>query len=486
MCVSVADAEYEACKCEHRTQREKMVEDSFLDFVNTYLLIRLRFCRSFASLFHFKKPECKEFALMNDLAKIVKSRAILLALISHLFLGCSAPTMLEKKESLIQIEPVQRESSVPITFHRLIFDIADDQVIGYYYDGMMRCKMQTYTWDRSVFEGSDQFKIEAIRELRTCGYNVLGLENLLFGQDNSDKARYLLGGTINSLIYNVYSNTAGGFSEAKLNIRWELFDTLTQKVVFSHSTQGYGKSKQANERAIYKAFNQSLRLLMNNDSFIQSTSEENTKVSVGNSNEEHVIDVEKNAQILKLPDDLEEVLSAVVSIKAGLIHGTGFAISKDGYILTAAHNVSGLDKVYIETKSGDVFQAEILKIDLGLDVALLKAKVNFSNPLQFEFDNRPLIGEELFGVGFPISEKLSRSTSKGVLSGFRVLNGNSYIQTDASLNPGNSGGPLLNAKGKVVGIVSWKILANGVEGISFAIDVENVPQVLGLKFNNLS
>lgn len=409
----------------------------------------------------------------NSYGKLQVFVAVTLSLIC---LSCTSPTMLEKQTQLLQCEPVSRDGSIPLSFHRLLIDIPDGTVLGAHYDGLMRCRMHSHTWEGSIVEGVDTFKIEATRELRSHGYRVLGYENMLFDLDNSDKARYLLGGTINKVVYNTYAATAGGFSESHVFITWEIFDTLNREIIFSHTTQGYGKSAQMEFESLLKSFKQALRELMADEQFIKVTTDEDYR---NHAKEESSIEIKTSHQNLKLPEDIDKVLDAVVSIKAGKTHGTGFAISEDGYILTAAHIVSGLDTVHIETQSGNVTQAMVLQVDQGLDVALIKAHDCSFAPLELELDNRSPVGAEVFGVGTPISENFSRSTSKGVLSGYRTLDGKSYIQTDTSLNPGNSGGPLLNENGKVVGIVSWKISGTGIEGISFAIDVENVPGVLG-------
>lgn len=70
--------------------------------------------------------------------------------------------------------------------------------------------------------------------------------------------------------------------------------------------------------------------------------------------------------------------------------------------------------------------------------------------------------------------------SKGVISGNREINGYSFIQTDASLSPGYSGGPLVNKEGQVIGIVSWKVVAEGYEGLSFGVPLSTVEHCLGL------
>lgn len=397
--------------------------------------------------------------------------------------GCCTTSMLEREASQPFVEPVKREKTCSISFYRLILDVPPGQKIGGYFEGLLRVRMDDYYWESSISVGSDVYNIEANRLLKKYGYNVFGMENILFGLDESAKARFHLGGTLTDIRQNIYGRFAGEFSEAQVFITWELYDTLTQKVVFKHSNQGYGKSGQTDDRAVYNAFRQSLECLLSNEEFIRITSEEESE-NLWQEQETNAqfINIGGENQPLSLPEDIEQIMDAVVSIKAGQTHGTGFAISRDGYILTASHVVSGLNKVHIVTKSGKTLQAEVLKFDRCNDVALIKTYECIFNPLQLELENRTPVGSELFAIGTPLSESLSWSTSKGILSGYRDVDGKKCIQTDTSLNPGNSGGPLLNKEGKVVGVVSWKISAVGVEGISFGLDIQAVPTVLGLTF----
>jgi serine protease Do len=86
-------------------------------------------------------------------------------------------------------------------------------------------------------------------------------------------------------------------------------------------------------------------------------------------------------------------------------------------------------------------------------------------------------------IGTPADEEFVNSVSKGIVSGLRKLNGFYYIQTDASVSPGCSGGPLLNKKGQVIGITSWKIVALGFEGLAFGIPLDVIGKRLNITWN---
>jgi S1-C subfamily serine protease len=88
------------------------------------------------------------------------------------------------------------------------------------------------------------------------------------------------------------------------------------------------------------------------------------------------------------------------------------------------------------------------------------------------------LGEVVYVVGTPLDTTLSQSVSKGVLSGYRSFDDFTYMQTDAKMNPGNSGGALINASGELIGIVSAKYIGYGIEGIGFAIPISKLEEKL--------
>jgi S1-C subfamily serine protease len=154
---------------------------------------------------------------------------------------------------------------------------------------------------------------------------------------------------------------------------------------------------------------------------------------------------------LQLPKDMDTVSRGVLMIRSGNTIGSGAVISADGYALTAAHVVSGLEEVIAVFKSGLELSALVVRIDEAQDIALIRLPGKGHSCIRIEPDSLPTLGEDVYAIGAPTGEDLSFSVTKGVVSGLREWDGFSYIQTDASLNPGNSGGPLLNRRGRIIG-----------------------------------
>ena len=154
--------------------------------------------------------------------------------------------------------------------------------------------------------------------------------------------------------------------------------------------------------------------------------------------------------------------------------GTGFLISADGYIVTNNHVVAGADTVLVNlqgsTGKDHSLKAQVIGTDEETDIALLKVKADTPLPfLDFGDSDKMEVGEWVLAIGNPFG--LGHTVTAGILSakGRNIQSGpfDNFLQTDASINPGKSGGPLINMEGKVIGI-NTAIIASG-QGIGFAI-----------------
>jgi len=168
---------------------------------------------------------------------------------------------------------------------------------------------------------------------------------------------------------------------------------------------------------------------------------------------------------------IKQTVGSVVTIRTDIAQGTGFIISSDGYVVTNAHVLSG--GLFANAITSD--KKEILMQPIGfnevLDIALLKIPSQNSF-LEFTLSKDVEIGEKVIAIGNPLG--LSFSVSEGIVSAKDrngVNNIPAYIQTDAALNPGNSGGPLINTDGKVIGINNFKVQG---DNLGFALQSEYI------------
>lgn len=172
------------------------------------------------------------------------------------------------------------------------------------------------------------------------------------------------------------------------------------------------------------------------------------------------------------------------SSKLGL--GTGLIVTDNGYILTNAH-VSGekYSTCYVTLETGEVFTGNVVWSDMDVDLAILKISAKNLIYAKLGDSDNIKVGEKVYAIGNPIGFEFERTVTSGIISAIdRTIkieeDENSYmsnlIQTDATINLGNSGGPLINIDGEVVGINTLKITS--AEGISFAVPINLVKTII--------
>lgn len=162
-------------------------------------------------------------------------------------------------------------------------------------------------------------------------------------------------------------------------------------------------------------------------------------------------------------------------------HGTGVIIKSGGSILTNAHVVSDIDNITVVFSDGESYPAQVQYIDKDSDLAVVKVGRLGLKPISFAEENSVFPGQSVIAIGTPLSLSMRNSASKGIISGVNVNVSKSYyplLQTDAAINGGNSGGPLLNMKGQLIGINSSKYAGVGIEGLSFSIPLDTINYVL--------
>ena len=173
--------------------------------------------------------------------------------------------------------------------------------------------------------------------------------------------------------------------------------------------------------------------------------------------------------------------------RQGTSTGSGFIISDDGYVVTNHHVVEGATDVTVTLSTGDEYTAKVIGSDSLNDVALLKVEATGLPAVKLGSSDKLAIGDMVCAIGNPLGS-LTATLTVGYVSGKdrQVTTDNStinMIQTDAAINSGNSGGPLFNMYGEVVGITSAKYSGTtssgaSIEGISFAIPIDDVMSII--------
>jgi serine protease Do len=268
-----------------------------------------------------------------------------------------------------------------------------------------------------------------------------------------------------------------------LNSEWQLFnkfDTINPIAVFKINT------------ALFRTHDNSMSVLSLLISDIeQQLLENDTLYDFIGSAEKKALELSKGKLIeLKEPKHLtltglKEVnrycAPNVVTVEGEDGFGSGFFISNDGYLVTNFHVIDGEKKIKIKMTKGAKLDAEVIKKNEYFDLALLKVKCDSLPPgLFFGNSEDAEVGEPVVAIGTPLDKMLSSTLTKGIISGMRTIGSLSFIQTDVSINFGNSGGPLINEKGEVIGMNTMKATRSGAEGIGFAIPSNQILKMLNI------
>ncbi|MBT5112604.1 MAG: trypsin-like peptidase domain-containing protein [Rhodospirillales bacterium] len=323
--------------------------------------------------------------------------------------------------------------------------------------------------------------------------NIKGDPHDLFKRKKSaQKAEYMIGANITKIASNICRETDvinGGrlnqFSgEFYVDVEWSILSTVTDQVVFKLKTQGYHKQvKQIRNGPLLMfqgAFSNAAQNLVTSAKFV-TLAERKSDSAPARSFAGTGLKINFKPETDRpIKSKMAKVLSAVATVRIGGGHGSGFFISNDGYMLTNAHVVGDSKKVGVVLNNGIEVPARVIRKLKSRDIALIKVGLHVPNPLPIR--HKPLTRlEQVYAIGTPIEEGLHSTISKGIVSGFRNFNGKKFIQSDTSISPGNSGGPLVDQNGNVVGVSVLKVVTPGAEGLGLFIPISNALSALKIK-----
>lgn len=335
---------------------------------------------------------------------------------------------------------------------------------------------------------SDEFTDAFKEELEKYSFKTVGDTNALFEDPSTWKSEILVAGLVKELKANVcypmagFGNFSSSKGEAFIKVDWQIYSKLDRAVVHTVSTEGSSKLKEATSGgdsvAVLNAFAQASRNLLADKKFrsIVSKGGEAIKETSFKSGESLVLSTKSSQSLGSTPAQWP---SAVVTVFAGRGHGSGFVISEN-LILTNHHVVGESNSVTVKLDGGLEMIGKVVASNSGRDVAIVK--VDAKLPKHFKFSrNYPPVGSEVYAIGSPLQEQFASTMTKGIISGYRKDNNKTLIQIDVSIRPGNSGGPLVDKNGSVVGIaVSGIIINQASQGINFFIPIDDALKTLGV------
>lgn len=398
----------------------------------------------------------------------------------------------EIKMVLPQVKPAEvttfdGEKTAPIAFQKAVSKIKSGTIIALQPEGMYLMEFfgrdcnkdyhtQQIVWDggKSNLVGwSEDIKQIFFDTMKKSGFNVKGDPSDTFASEKQRMAANLL---VAAELMEIKGNICREYlgvakepwkptnlyaGELYVDVNWVVYDRATEQLVGSFRTVGYFENKNLVVNGVTSIFNnafeEAAKRLAGDEGFRALVSGADAEASRQKSITQ--FDKQTIQGVVKSNKPIGEITTGLnrstVTLRSGGGHGSGFIISKDGYILTAAHVVGDAKKMTAKFDNGLELPAVVVRANAYRDAALLKVEVNGLTPVALESASLPKPLDEVYAIGSPLLENLNTTITRGIVSALREdeqKKGLLFIQSDVAIQGGNSGGPLLDKTGNVIGI----------------------------------
>lgn len=393
-----------------------------------------------------------------------------LAVLSTVLGGCATSAVITQYAERPAAVTFDTANSKPLQFKKVVLKLNRGQHIGAVQVGLacLGNAELTYKGGRANFD-SAEFNEVFIEEVEKAGLKTVGNPDALFEDPAAAQAEILVAGTVETLKANFcypmagFGNFTDSKGEAEMAVDWQIYSKLDRRVVYQVKTSGsyVGKDSQAEGalNSVMFAFAQATRALLADPEFTKLLKTSGQLLATNDAkiyNETLALNA-GSAKVVKSP---KEFGLAVATVYAGNGHGSGFYISDQGHMLTNYHVVQDAKYIKVRGADGQEYLGEVLRRNPARDVALLKISNRPSHIFAMN-DATPDAGDKVFAIGSPLDPALGATVSSGIVSSVRVSNNQRYIQSDVNVLPGNSGGPLTDANGLVIGMTTSGITLGG-------------------------
>lgn len=422
---------------------------------------------------------------------------ILFTLLLH---GCGLPKADPIAHNALEV-PDGRNSK-KIALKRVVTNISRGTEIGRMGVGIACMGGGSLTWKSGRKSINDE-ELNGVfaDELKRYNYRVVGDPSELF-EDTRSGAEIAVGARITDLKYDIcypmaaWGDYRTGNASASLTVDWQVYNTLDKKVVFRKSSSGNSSVsfKGGNDYdALFNAFSNAVQGLLADKGFLEIVMEKEPSPPMGglSDNANDLLPTTTNLSASsggggyvvtnsKAPGSLAAAKNSVVILEVPGGWGSGFLVGNSGYILTNHHVTTDLTTVRVIFSNGSQTQGRVLKTDPRQDVALVQIDNPPVSGLPFRLED-VAPATEVYAIGAPKDMALQGSLSKGIVSGYRKDKKGRWLQSDTAVNHGNSGGPLVDAHGRVVGICSWGFKEDAVVGLNFFVPIADAFNVMGIQ-----
>jgi len=388
----------------------------------------------------------------------------------------------------------QQAASAPVSLAKIAARIPDGARWGRLQirAGILPCRdYDSLLWNAKYNASVQNEEFERLfrEQLAQGGYTVSGDPTNLFESDTKTAeiqvgalltgidARFCAQQTLRDRFFENDRIVVNG--AATMQVEWQIYSTLQGKVIARIPTTGSYATESAIDGGdiviMQRAFADNARALAASSQFREALGGA-SNAAAARRFDELVIRAAPPAR--RTP---AEAANAVAVIFAGSSMGSGFLVSPDGYLLTNSHVVGDAARVRVRWADRTETVGQVLRSDRRRDVALIKVEPTGRKSLPMRAGGANL-GEPVYAVGTPLDQKFQGTVTKGVVSAARTYDGLAYIQSDVIVNPGNSGGPLLDEGGAVLGLTVSGYEVNGAPtGLNLFIPIGDALSALALK-----
>lgn len=414
--------------------------------------------------------------------------------------GCGLPKADPIAHNAIEV-PDGRNSK-KITLKRVVASINRGADIGKMGWGLACLSNGSVTWKSGRKSINDEELTSVFaEELKRYNYRIVGDPSELF-EDTRSGAEIAVGARITDIKYDICYPMAGwgdyrsGSASASITVDWQVYNTLDKKVVFRKSSSGSASASFKDGRdydTLFNAFSNAVQGLLADKGFLEIVMEKEPSPPMGglSDNANDLLPTTTNLSApsgggggyvvanSKAPGSLAAAKNSVVVLEIPGGHGSGFLVGNSGYILTNDHVVKDLSTVRITFSNGSKAAGRVLKTDSRQDVALVQIDTPPVTGLPFRLEDVPA-ATDVYAIGAPFDTKFQGSLTKGIVSGYRRDKKGRWLQSDAAINGGNSGGPLVDNQGRVVGMCSSG-MGETDSGINFFVPIADAFNVMGIQ-----
>lgn len=378
----------------------------------------------------------------------------------------------------------------PIAITKVVGKIKRGTEIGSYGAGWACVTRGKINWKSGgkVNLNSEELTDVFREELELAGWPVVGSTDDLFNGYDISGAEVLVAAKVKDLSANICAPNAGFnvFSERgemHIAIDWQVYSPARKQLLGEITTEGSSKITDTMDDVGWELLTQSFSVSVNNllasSDFLEMTERVDSVAIVPVSTNTLTLK-NKSVSFKSLDEAVESAKKYTVTIRTATGHGSGFAVGEGGHIITNAHVVGEAQNVTVVTSGGISLSGKVIKKSKPRDVALIEIS-GVKLPSGSISNDDLSSAQKVLAIGSPIDERLSGTVTQGIVSGTRLIDGLLYIQSDAAISSGNSGGPLINQKGEIVGISTAGIQSGGSQiGLNLFVPIQQALEYLGV------